>query len=134
MEWPITKDTMEYCILSAHKIHIAVILALPITANARKIDKPEMIQTVEYYQYERYMNAKNYLEIGTKNISEKNFELAIKNLKAGIRELGKCYTKQGSIDETGNLIMLSKIREEERPRERAFSVWAKGSLIPAKLY
>lgn len=72
-----------------------------------------MSETIEHNQHEKYMNAKTFLEIGKKYIFEKKYELAIENFKSGIRELGQCYRRENSIDETGTLIMLSKIKEEE---------------------
>lgn len=71
-----------------------------------------MSETIEHNQREKYMNAKTFLEI-EKIYSWKKFELAIQNFKLGIRELGQCYYSENSIDETGTLIILSKIKEEE---------------------
>lgn len=70
----------------------------------------------------KYMLAKNYLEMGSKNIENNDFISAISNYKKGLEELGYCYTSKNFIDDTGNWITIAKIEEREKRYSNAATI------------
>lgn len=92
-------------------------LRIPYTAEYGQM--PESIQ---------YINAKEYLKIGSKKLKDENYIEAISNFKLGIQHLGNCYLSQDMTDDSENWILIAWIEEYRKKNLQRAAIILKTTL------